>query len=388
MKYVVLVMPARAHINPTLGIVRELVKKKHEVIIYNSSEFQKEIENSGATFRKIQGLPAFHADIGKNVLTMMEFLINATAPLIGTMIQEIQKEKPDYIIHDSLNLLGKIVAKKTHTKAICFVPMFVMTPKVILSFIKILLPDFLNICLHLRKLFHIIHKYKELYTQNLLISPRFDDIFQNKESKNIVFTSKELQPLGKTFTDKYSFVGPIIYTREQNNLKINKTQKPIIYISLGSIYTKDVPYYKQWISIFIDTPYQVYLSVGKHVQIRELGNIPENIIIAQYLPQLEILKHADLFITHGGMNSINESLYYGVPMIVMPQINEQRINASRIEQLVVGIWHKNKTIDKKSIQKLIYTIETGDYKKNTIRIGKTLQQSEALKKLVSSYKHQ
>ena len=380
MKYVVLVMPARAHLNPTLGIVQKLVKQKHDVIVYNSPEFQHDIESSGATFREIPGLPTFRADIGKDILTMAEFLIDSISPLIDTMAKEIEKEKPDCIIHDSLNLLGKIVAKKTHTKAICFVPMFVMTPKVILPFSKYLLPDLLNVCLHPATLFRIMRKYTKLYTQQKLTPPRFDDLFQNKESQNIVFTSKELQPQGNTLTNEYTFVGPIIYKRGHDDVQTGKTQKPIIYISLGSIYTKDAQYYKQWISIFTDTPYQVYISVGKHVHIQELGKIPENIIVAQYLPQLEILETATLFITHGGMNSINESLYYGVPMILMPQINEQRINAARIEQLGVGIWYKERTLNKKSIQQLIQKITTGNYKNNAMKIEETLKQASGIKK--------
>jgi UDP:flavonoid glycosyltransferase YjiC (YdhE family) len=51
---------------------------------------------------------------------------------------------------------------------------------------------------------------------------------------------------------------------------------------------------------------------------------------------LEVLKHADLFITHGGMNSVNEAIYYGVPMLVMPFINDQPENAEQVERLKLG----------------------------------------------------
>ncbi len=55
------------------------------------------------------------------------------------------------------------------------------------------------------------------------------------------------------------------------------------------------------------------------------------------MPQLEVLKQANLFITHGGMNSSSESLYFGVPMIVIPVMGDQPIVAQRIEDLKAGI---------------------------------------------------
>jgi MGT family glycosyltransferase len=45
------------------------------------------------------------------------------------------------------------------------------------------------------------------------------------------------------------------------------------------------------------------------------------------VPQLEVLRHADLFTTHGGMNSALEGLWCGVPLIVIPQ---------HLEQLAIG----------------------------------------------------
>lgn len=52
--------------------------------------------------------------------------------------------------------------------------------------------------------------------------------------------------------------------------------------------------------------------------------------------QLEVLEQADLFITHGGMNSINEAMYYGVPMLVFPYATDQPANADRIAELGLG----------------------------------------------------
>jgi MGT family glycosyltransferase len=51
---------------------------------------------------------------------------------------------------------------------------------------------------------------------------------------------------------------------------------------------------------------------------------------------MSILQKADVFITHCGMNSVNESLYYGVPMVLFPLHSEQGVVADRVAELGVG----------------------------------------------------
>jgi MGT family glycosyltransferase len=68
-----------------------------------------------------------------------------------------------------------------------------------------------------------------------------------------------------------------------------------------------------------------------------LGEIPANFLLAPYVPQLEVLQRASVFVTHGGMNSTMESLYYGVPMVLVPQQIEQEKTAQRSAELGLGI---------------------------------------------------
>jgi len=64
--------------------------------------------------------------------------------------------------------------------------------------------------------------------------------------------------------------------------------------------------------------------------------VQENCRIYDVVPQLEVLKKADVFVTHGGMNSVNEGLSFGVPMVVIPFMSDQPTNARRIEELGLG----------------------------------------------------
>ena len=73
------------------------------------------------------------------------------------------------------------------------------------------------------------------------------------------------------------------------------------------------------------------------MRISDLGEIPKNFIVKNYVPQTEVLKHTRLFITHGGMNSTIEGLYYGVPLIVIPQSADQPIIAGQVANIGAGI---------------------------------------------------
>lgn len=65
--------------------------------------------------------------------------------------------------------------------------------------------------------------------------------------------------------------------------------------------------------------------------------IPSNFMVKSYFPQLEVLKRAEVFITHAGFNSVNEALYFGVPMLALPQVNDQHMVAKRLVSMHLGM---------------------------------------------------
>ena len=137
-----------------------------------------------------------------------------------------------------------------------------------------------------------------------------------------------------------------------------KNKKHVVYVSLGTITNNDVNFFRICIDVFKNTKYNVIISLGKQISLTSLPSIPGNIFVRQYWPQLKILENSELFITHGGMNSIMESAYYGVPMIVVPQRMEQRICALRLQELGAGIFIDKKKFTKERLDKAINKIKT------------------------------
>jgi MGT family glycosyltransferase len=79
---------------------------------------------------------------------------------------------------------------------------------------------------------------------------------------------------------------------------------------------------------------RVVVSLGPQ---HELLRVPEGMTGAEYLPQTEILRAADLVITHGGNNTVTECMHYGCPMIVLPLFWDQHDNAARVAERGFGI---------------------------------------------------
>lgn len=386
MTFIFFTIPAYGHLNPMLGVIKELVKKNNKVIVYNTVDFKDVIERTGAEFRPPPvAIKKIDFRLMKNAPVMARLNLWATELLFESIVNIVKQEKPDCLVHDSLSVWGKLIGLKTGIPTISLVPSMGLNYKVILSGIRHFIPDLQKLFGDPLGTFEIIRKYRSLYREIDVIPPFILDIFSNEEKLNIVFTSEYFQPKGESFGTNYKFVGPVIYKRDQTKLpqKMFKSGKPIIYIALGTIYNDDQQIYKLFIETFKNSRYQVFIATGKYFKSSIFGKMPENIYIDEYLPQLQILKKASLFISHAGMNSVNESLYFGVPLIMFPQIQEQRLNAARVEELGAGIYYKKNIVEKDKLIELVEkTLADGSFKNNAKTIGKTLKAAGGYKMAV------
>jgi MGT family glycosyltransferase len=109
---------------------------------------------------------------------------------------------------------------------------------------------------------------------------------------------------------------------------------PLVYLSLGSLASGDVELMRGLIAALADSPYRVIVSKGPQHEELEL---PDNMTGEEFLPQTSILPHVDAVITHGGNNTVTESLYFGKPMVLLPVFWDQYDNAQRMHETGFGI---------------------------------------------------
>lgn len=124
------------------------------------------------------------------------------------------------------------------------------------------------------------------------------------------------------------------------------------------------------------------LNTGK-VDIQTLGKIPDNIYAYSFVPQIEVLQHADVFLTHCGMNSVNEAMALGVQMVAMPFINDQLSNAKRIVELGIGKRVRSFPSSGKQLYNTVMEVSSSDMVKERSReIENQLKDEYSLLKVV------
>ena len=123
------------------------------------------------------------------------------------------------------------------------------------------------------------------------------------------------------------------------------------------------------------------MSIGESIDVNTFKSIPSNFIVRNYVSQLEILKQADVFITHGGMNSTNEGLYYDVPLVLVPQSGDQPFVAKRVEELGAGIIiEKDKVTPEILKQSVVNILSDSNFRMNSKKIGESLREAGGFKK--------
>ena len=174
-------------------------------------------------------------------------------------------------------------------------------------------------------------------------------IFTPNKFKKFILTSKFFHLRPEDTDDTCYFLGPHIEQRvvdESFNFKKDENKK-LLFISLGTIFGKDLEFYHRCIEAFRDSDeYQVIMSVGKFVNIQEtFKDIPKNFSIYNYVPQTQLLPDVDVFITHAGFNSTSEGLASGAAMVLVPQAVDQFDVARVVEKLNAGIALNKHEID-------------------------------------------
>jgi len=334
-------IPATGHINPSLNLVRELLERGEEVTFVDTEETRALIEASGAKFvpypsvAEVEG--AFerikHGHISDHALALHEILL-AVFPFCLELTDQL---RPDYVLHDSMAAWGRHVAQAKGLKSIGSVTTFVLTSEVhapiglgsmVEAVVKTVptLPEYMKVKEEIRRCF------------GLDAGGPYGSMTCMSE-QNIVYTVRELQPNSKELGENYHFIGASLGKRfDTGDFPFGELSgKPLIYISLGTINHDNVAFYQQCFEALGNLPVQVVLAAGRKTDLGALGPVPENFLVRAAVPQLQILERCDLFITHAGMNSVHESLWYGVPMVAIPQQMEQAIVACQVEKTGAGV---------------------------------------------------
>lgn len=379
---------SEGHINPTIGVVQELVSRGEEVVYFCIEAFRERIEKTGATVRTFDDQKFIKAFISGGRTYMLERIngLLLTADIvIPSVLEQIKGEHFDYIIHDAMFGCGRLLAQILKLPAINSCTSFAQDKA---SFDAMLASFSTQAPTEIVK--SITDTYESLTAQ---IKEKYDveilspyEVFCNPAPLTIVYTTREFQPDGEEFDQSYEFVGPSISSRltaqEDFDLPAIMEKDPI-YISLGTVFNQAIDFYKLCFEALGNTDHTVVMSVGSRTQIADLGEIPANFIVKNYVPQTDVLQQAKLFITHGGMNSVHEGLYYGVPLIVIPQSADQPIIAERVANIGAGLTLQMQGLTANQLRKAVdQVLNQLNFQSAVANIRETFQESGGYRQAV------
>jgi MGT family glycosyltransferase len=347
----VLNLPEYGHMNATLPLVAELVARGERVVYLATESWRPRVEAAGATFAAYEADSAlFDPPAHRGGLySVMAYLIGVAEQVLPDVLRHVERERPDYLLIDSMCVWGRLAQQITGLPAVTLGSVFVpndahvsMDDMVRQAYgqapREVLLAgvDALNTYLQISQ---------RIDRRHGTISPSIVEFFANRQPLNIIFTSKFFHLAGDSYDDSYLFVGPSVAPRVEApraSFALPEGDQPLIYVSMGTIFNDQLPFFRAAIDTLADGPWRVVMSTGNRIDRAALWPhadrpFPRNIAVHEFVPQLDVLAHASLCITHGGMNTTSEALWHGVPLLVFPQHGDQHLVAARVVELGAGL---------------------------------------------------
>ncbi|GAA4919265.1 MGT family glycosyltransferase [Nonomuraea thailandensis] len=320
------------HVNPTLGLAAELVRRGHRVTYATTEANAARVAETGAEIvpwtsawdaLSLDDVPQMH---GKGLVKAMGLLLGETR---SALAQLGAGERPDLVVHDGpLCWWGRILAHRWQVPSVETWPNLVSNEHWSMqrryTTVNPLSFGFLRVVLRLGAL---LRKEGIGDVQGFMRGDR--------AAVRLVLLPRAFQYAGETFGEGYAFVGPGLTERSYQGGWQPPGDSPVALVSLGTGYNNRPGFYRAVIGGAAGLPWHVVLAVGG-VDPAALGPIPPNVEVHAHVPQLAVLRRARVFVTHAGMGSTMESLHFGVPMVAVPQMAEQRANADRIAELGLG----------------------------------------------------
>ncbi|WP_010250730.1 macrolide family glycosyltransferase [Acetivibrio cellulolyticus] len=370
------------HINPTLGLVKKLTERGNQVSYFCSEPFSEQVTKMGAKWIGFSDkldlfLKEYRPTDRHPFFMLMECMLLYDEVVLPEILDIAKEDQYDMIICDSYFGGACFLKQITKIPVVCSHSSFAMS--------KTPVPERMLVSGFHPQLDHCYQILKRICESYKIEEPSLEQVFTSKGDLNIVYTTRNFNGDDGVHEPDYLFAGPSIdRLQEAHDLDFSVIgDRKLIYISLGSLNTDFVDFYKTCISAFRNTDYYVCMSIGKKCEVSQLGEIPLNFLVKSFLPQLEILMRADVFITHAGFNSVNEALFFGVPMLALPQVNDQHMVAKRLVSMQLGMTESIKELSPEILRSKTETLIMEEkIKENCMQISQEMRNFAKLEQTV------
>lgn len=349
-------MPAIGHLNAPLKLAKSLVAREHEVFYLSGPGYKDYIAEQGLRFVTL-GESIAVGDARFAQMALLERLLefrSSGKPLDGQLarvVEVLRRELEDLIREIKPDL-------------------FLIDPYI---------PDIALIAHRLGMPF--------VFCNPTLFNPMEETALLNDAPSvpELVFCPAEFDfPETVARHKQRHYLGPEIDLQRNEapfDWKQIDTSKPLIYCSLGT----QAQFYsgtKRIFQIIIDAlsglpQYQMIIATGRNVSHDDLQRLPPNLLLLNYVPQAQILERASIMITHGGLLTIKDAIFFGVPMIVFPGMYDQPMNSARVVYHGLGVKGDMRSTTVEEVRGLIEKVaQTCAYRERVREFGEMFRQRD------------
>ena len=159
------------------------------------------------------------------------------------------------------------------------------------------------------------------------------------------------------------------------------TGQPLVYASMGTILNGRPEVFRTIVAaVAKHRDVQLVLSLGSQLSREQLGTVPDNTIVVQRAPQLELLKKTAVCITHAGLNTVLESLAQGVPQVAIPIAFDQPGVAARIAHKGTGLVTSLDKLTPDHLSDLLGEVLSNPmYRENSRKIQAAINETDGLR---------
>ncbi|WSJ61906.1 macrolide-inactivating glycosyltransferase [Streptomyces sp. NBC_01310] len=330
---------AHGHVNPSIEVIRELVARGHRVSYAIPAAFAEKVAETGAT-------PVIYTSTlptdddpeawGTELIDNLEPFLNDAIQVLPQLDAAFAGAEPDLVIHDITSYPAPVLAHRWGVPAVSLSPNLVAWEGYDEEVAE---PMFAGLKASERGQAYYA-RFAAWLTENGLDGQI--ERLQSRPRRSLVLIPEALQPhADRVDRSVHTFVGACQGDRSATQGSWERPAaaegKKVLLVSLGSAFTKQPAFYRACIDAFADlADWHLVLQIGKFTDEADLGEIPANVEVHRWVPQLDILRQADAFITHAGAGGSQEGLATATPMVAVPQAVDQFGNADMLVSLGVA----------------------------------------------------
>jgi MGT family glycosyltransferase len=159
-------------------------------------------------------------------------------------------------------------------------------------------------------------------------------LYHNTSEPTLTFTTEEIVG-DQELPPAWRCVGPLLSPPPPPN---PDRDRPLVYACFGTAQNRRTELFRIVIAALAGQPVELLISGGgRNLSAEDLGPLPSNVVVREFVSAREVLARASVHITHGGCNSVHESFVAGIPMVCLPQAFDQVPLSRRVAELGVGV---------------------------------------------------